>query len=268
VIEEYQAYLDESGIHTGASICFIAGWIGRIDQWREFDRVWAPHANAPGFHGKEFFARADGRRVGSYAGWCDEQANEYLRTLIRAILGSGVTPIGSSVDVDAFGGYSEAERRHLTGGVWTGRKWQLTGAPSRPYYVPFVDVVVESLRVVPPPEQIHFTFDQQTELEGFALKLHGEMKRTDHELSQRLGHAVFASRLEAPPLQAADLLSHSWYETYVRGQRTRRDIRLVMEFLAAIGNSTMRFTSKQSMDKLLGKIPLSVPPRTYPIGGV
>ena len=48
------ALFDESGIHDGAKLCVIAGFIGTAKQWARFEELWRPSATPP-FHAKEFF---------------------------------------------------------------------------------------------------------------------------------------------------------------------------------------------------------------------
>jgi hypothetical protein len=59
VLAMLQAYLDESGIHEGASIFAIAGYFGGPGQWRKFEILWQETLTKfgiplDGFHGNHF----------------------------------------------------------------------------------------------------------------------------------------------------------------------------------------------------------------------
>lgn len=248
-----QSYFDESGIHGGSKLCVVAGYVGTVTQWSKFECLWESDANAPGFHGREFFDRNDrGQPTGIYAGWGNAQCDAYLNRLLSAIWQSGVLPIGTMVDVEAFHSYSEDERRYLTGGFHEAlRRWRPSGAPSKPYYVGFLFTLLrvlddQSLRVA-------FTFDQQKQMEAQAHELYNYLKgNKDFNHSGKMGALVFESRDQASPLQAADMLAHAWYRY---GSKSGKISEPFQRILGTQRSDLLGFVTKDVMEKMLGNAP-------------
>jgi hypothetical protein len=247
-----KAYFDESGIHDGANICVIAGYVGSLNEWRRFDALWGPYANAPAFHAKSFFARDDkGQRVSPYAGWSDEKARDYLARLLDSITSLKLDPVGALVDVQAFRQYSEDERRYMTGGSVTATgKWIHSGAPTKPYYVAFWKAVTSAIEVLNRDDwKVEFVFDRQHVLAPLALKLYARLANELGEpYSPRMGPATFESRHEAVGLQAADLLAYCWYQFGLYGHEARPEVHRV---LSAQRSDTLVAFTKDMMDKLV-----------------
>lgn len=250
----YKAFIAESGIHDGASVCVVAGYVGSLGEWRRFERAWGPHASAPGFHSKEFFARDNtGTRVGPYRGWDDVRARRYFSTLLNTVLGLKLYPIGALVDVRAFQKYTEDERRIMTGGKLTPRgKWAQTGAPSKPYFLAFWKAVTRATEITDRKDwNIDFVFDQQNQYESLALQTFKGLKADlDEDYTSRLGSAVFASRRDAIALQAADMLAHAWHQFGTVGH----DARLETHAVLALGRDrTLVAFTEDFMDKPVGR---------------
>lgn len=258
-----QAFLDESGIHDQASLCVLAGFIGSAKQWKRFEESYAttgPDAITPGFHAKRLFA-ATPSRVSPYKDWSDQRAQSLVVGLLNAIAKTDIHPFGAMLDVTAFREYSLEERRLLTGGHREGKTVHLTGSPDKPYYVLFQSAIVEGLRRMKRPDwKLHFAFDQQNVLAPFALSLY-EYMRNDPKMedwSPRMGDISFKARLEAPALQAADLLSYCWYQVILHGRNgVDKIVATVLDVPAAHKKDyELHFFSKQTMDRLLGRAPL------------
>ena len=52
-----EVFLDESGIHDGASVCVVAGYFGQRSHWRHFERAWKDVLLRFGFQLKDFHAK-------------------------------------------------------------------------------------------------------------------------------------------------------------------------------------------------------------------
>jgi len=55
---------DESGIHQGAPVCIVAGYLASPTEWESLDKPWVEalrKANVSYFHAAEFFNRRPGR---------------------------------------------------------------------------------------------------------------------------------------------------------------------------------------------------------------
>jgi Protein of unknown function (DUF3800) len=279
-----QAFFDESGILDRDRICVIAGFVASARQWIEFDKLWKriPDADITGFHAKRFFARDDkGKRVPPYTDWSDDRAAALLNGIVNAINHIDVQFLCSGVDVTAFRQYSLNARRHLTGAYWANKgqgKIKVSGAPTKPYYLAFQDVIVEALRCLKRMDwKVHFVFDQQHVLAPFALQLYSHMKRGIDEhpyqvitgrWGRRMGDIDFRSRQDAPPLQAADLLAYCGFHANPLKGTTRADIIGVLEALRANERTIGTFHSKTVMDELLEKGRSSVLEPPWPLGRV
>jgi hypothetical protein len=260
VLAIFRTYFDESGIHEGAPFCVVAGYIGTTKQWSAFETMWEPDAKAPGFHGREFFIRdADGCRVGPYQGWSDAQADDYLNRLLSAVHKAGVVPIGGMVDAAAFRAYSEARRRFLTGGklVHVGesgkQRWNPLGKPSAPYFLALMSVLAQSVSATPSEFKVDFTLDRQQQFEGWAKDLcKCIQEKWEPDESTRFGTVAFASRDDASPLQAADMLAHAWYEYGARQGNISSEMHRI---LGSQRRDTLEFFTPAAMDKLIGTAP-------------
>ena len=260
-----RGFFDESGIHDGSRVCIIAGYVGSVNEWDRFERFWGHHAGAAGFHAKRFWGRDNGRRVRPYEGWSDADADRYLTTLLDAITSVKLLPIGGMVDVQDFFGYTEDERRVLTGGYQVGGRWKLSGAPSRPYHLIFQQIVFCALRAAERPGwKVDFTFDAQNEFAPLARKMYADISSLDHEFRPLMGKMEFRSRADAIALQAADLLAHCWYQYGLKGETAPPDIHRV---LGVQRHDTVAYFNKDTMDKVLGRAPLT-PAKVYSPSGV
>jgi hypothetical protein len=254
-----EVYVDESGIHDGASFCVVGGYRGSQRQWRDLQSRWTADGCQTEFHAKDFFGRdPNGQRVPPYNGWTDAKAKAYLDCRLDAINRTNIFPVGAMIDVRWFRTLSENERRHLTGGQWRKGKWRVSGAPQKPYFLPFQDVVIQAVEAVKPPGwKAHFYFDENKQMSSFARELFAVIKRgSPPEFSSRMGEVNFASSHESAGLQAADLFAHAWYQYRLHGKTAKSDILTVMDALAQKGDELCYFGA-QTMNKLLGKAPLT-----------
>jgi len=220
VAMDLTAYLDESGIHSGASHCALAGFIASPRQWRLFDVAWhkalsvAP--DLPVFHASDFFGRS-----GPYRSLPDATRLELILGLCNAVTSHRLTPFGIIVDCEVFNRLSRDARRFITGGTilldqssrkW---KWESSGAPNRPYFAVLNTALMLAANLAKPGKTVDFVFDQQ---ETFAPLVLSEFAKTKAlalvDGSEKLGNCTFMDRKQTSALQAADLLAHCWCTCY------------------------------------------------------
>ena|SRR5688572_24751802 len=251
VVAVLESYCDESGIHEGAPVCVVAGWIATARNWQLFEDRWLRASGGVDFHGKEFFVRdPSGERVGPYKGWSDDKAQTYLRGLVHAITTSDIKPVGSVINVAAFKSFSLDDRKWLTGASWSPKrqKWLTSGAPTRPYYLGFVECLEGSaLSVKKPGWTVNFCFDQQHELAPWALLFFQNAKKGDSPQAKRLGDAIFKSKAGVGALQAADMLAHSFYRTATSG--INRDLQIVTDALDPVVAGRIVRNNKEDMER-------------------
>ncbi len=263
-----EVYADESGIHAGSKRFVLAGFAGGRNSLQAFEGQWASilkQFQIPddvGFHAKTFFARsASGRRFGVYDGWSDKQAERFLYGLVDCVLSHKMYPVGASINLPFFNSLSYNLRRWLTGGVYDDgrRKWVKTGAPTKPYYWAFYQVVIGGVSEAKPGVEVDFIFDRQDDFKKYALNLWNTMKdELQWHTGDHLGNISFASRLERISLQAADLIAFCTYRGEEYNIKTKRlDIAYVIHKLVASRSNMKRF-DRQAVDLMLPAYPQSL----------
>lgn len=259
VMREYElhALFDESNTDRRHGYCIVAGFVGMVQEWEQFEAIWELYGTKTPFHAKRFFARNPrGDRVSPYNGWSDEQADKYFKELLRAINDANITPVASGVHLDAFWQFSSEERHKLTGATW-GQHFQLSGAPNRPYYLPFQDVMIHVVEGMKNPNRgVSFSFDENPPFARHANQIYFRIKdaatRADAEFAARMNRITFESDSINIGLQAADLLAYSWFKYLPRGDALPPEIDSLIDILdKKPGGSWARLWDKATMDKFL-----------------
>src|SRR5262245_33146318 len=169
LVAVFQGFFDDSGTHDKATVCVAAGFLASTRNWERFESRWrkAVRHLSSGFHAVEHL---DSRAMRSTV---DE--------LLQIIHTSDIKQIVAAVDVASFFERTADERRHLTGGMWNPAKkkgWISSGSPNRPFYLPFMRVTNLALgEMKVPGKQVHFVFDRQSVLHGYAVDIYNSRKR-------------------------------------------------------------------------------------------
>lgn len=208
------AYLDESGIHDGAQICVIAGYFGGKGQMRKLDAAWKATLRDFDFPMADFHAKS----------WVKLPEHlPMLRELARVIgQQRKVHPVSYGIIVDDFYSFTLAQRRFLTGATLHPRTHKLTsnGCPTKPYFVPFQNIVRLIADYAPVGGKAHFNFGLNEPFAKSALALFKQIIKQSKleprpwstwKSVDRLGTPLFPLASETAPLQAADLLVHLTY---------------------------------------------------------
>jgi hypothetical protein len=200
--------LDESGIHDGAQVCIIAGYFGRRNAWERLEADWrsilsAHHVPLGEFHAKDLVKT--------------HRYKDLLKELADCIARRDLFPISSGVAVPDFEELGKAERRWFTGG---GGKQRKSGAPSKPYFLPFQMCVTRITHYTRPGARANFFLGCDRPFAEYALSLFKQMKESSHsphwEEKKRLGKPSFPQAKETPQLQAADLFAHLSYLHWIK----------------------------------------------------
>jgi hypothetical protein len=245
----FRAYFDESGTHGDqAPLCVMAGFIGSERVWDKFNRLWTAigeDAEDPGLHAVDLFGSdSKGQRGKPYRGWDDDRAMSLVSGVVNAVSAARVRPIVAALDVPAFLQYDEQERRGLTRGN------------DNPYFVVFEHVVLESLKLITRPDsEIDFIFDRNQAFESAARKVYDDLKAEGDRSSKRMGSIDFHSSHITPPLQAADLLAHCWYQ--LRFEASSKRLKVVKPVLERWTDKGYEghVWSKEALDRALGYAP-------------
>jgi hypothetical protein len=226
-----EVYADESGIHNGSKRCVLAGYAGGRRKLLELEKKWdsvLKEFGIPsdvGFHAKTFFKTGrDGKKFGVYSGWSESKAEDFLDEIVNAIRNSQVNPVAGAIDIEYFNSLSYNLRRWLTGGLYdeNRRTWIKSGAPTKPYFFPFYQIIIGGATYAKDGVQVDYIFDRQDNFKKHALNLWNVMKdELNWRTGRHLGVISFASRLERIVLQAADLLAFCIYNKEEYSEHTK-----------------------------------------------
>jgi Protein of unknown function (DUF3800) len=261
-----QAYIDESGIHHESQLCALAGYVGGVRRWSEFERRWGMVLDQDGieeFHAKEFWARHNGKPVGDYEGWTENRLNGFLNDLLGAIRATDIYPSGAGIVVGEWNKLNHNERRYITGAqAGLGRaKFYTSGSPTKPYFVPFHHCVFNPTKYCKPQMKVHFVADQNKQLEGWAVRVFSDMKELT-SWGSALGDLTFSDSKSARGLQAADLLAYRIYQfgrKKLLHPRLRPDAVLAAALSKQRSDHDLKLFDKRGLDLLLENFRASFP---------
>lgn len=171
---------------------------------RKLDKRWRDILRKAGIPLQEFHAKQ----------WVKTSAKHpVLNSLADAISEYKVYPISASIKVDDFNALSLAQRCFVTGATIRNQRLVSSGAPSKPYFVPFQHCVKRLGSYAPVGGKVRFFFGTNRPFAEYATSL---LQRITNDPI-----APYADRLEFPPkfplaketplLQAADLFAHLTY---------------------------------------------------------
>jgi Protein of unknown function (DUF3800) len=211
-----QAYLDDSGTHRGSPWCVVAGYFGSERKWNVFDRQWRKVLEKEGieeFHANRFWSSVGGGNVSEYRGWDGQRANGFIGELLKVIQDSHrIFPVSCAVLMDEWHKLTQDERAYLTGAQHDGEGKLLTpGAPNKSYFLPFLTAIRTVLDYCNTGHLVHFLFDENSQLSGYAVQYFREIKKLHLEAYKRMGEISFVDSKRATPIQAADLLAFENY---------------------------------------------------------
>ncbi len=95
------AYMDDSGSHKDSHACVVAGYLGGVNRWKEFERRWRQVLDKYGvseFHARVFWRRTpEGEGVEEYKGWNRQRLEEFLGHLLSVIENTAIYPFASGI---------------------------------------------------------------------------------------------------------------------------------------------------------------------------
>jgi hypothetical protein len=207
------AYLDESGIHSGAKVCVIAGFFGEQEPMRRLETAWIQTLNNFNFPMADFHAK----------NLLPKRQHEMMLWELSKVIDRErqVYPISQAIIIDDFFSYSLESRRWMTGGRMSkGGIWREGGCPDKPYFVPFQNCLKYITDQTPVGGRVHFAFGLDRTFSGYALTLFKQIHKqiesgeypSEWASKDRLGQPVFPLATETPQLQAADFFVHLSYQ--------------------------------------------------------
>jgi hypothetical protein len=203
-----EAYIDESGIHGDATVCVVAGYFGRRNHWNHFESAWRKVLHRFDFELADFHAK-DQIKL--------QKCRPMLLELARTISKYQIYPVSMILAVDDFMSFSREIRCWLTGGSFRDGKLTRSGAPSKPYFVPFQLLAQRVTDYAKPGTKAHFFCGLDRQFSEYARALFAKIKTepprpwSEWESKSRLGDIAFPMASETPELQASDLFAHLTY---------------------------------------------------------
>lgn len=239
-------YADESGIHAGAPVCFVAGFRASPIQWKRFSKDWRGVLNKSEyrikvFHSNEFFNRNlpnVNPAKNPFVGWDDEKADAFLHELLAVLRRRNLHAVYGGVDVAAFESRPYWQRCQMVGyapGISTKSK-----RPPAPYHMAVRLMVEDSVGSSAAKTELHFVIAeqktlQQRALEGYSLTKE-RWRETFPDKARRLKTMGIASPEDEPALQAADLFAYLWYNWQYLGDGVSKQKYEATRQLARIRN--------------------------------
>ncbi len=196
-----KGYFDESRRSVGAEVFALAGYVSHVNYWRRLSSEWnnilASYGIKHGLHMKDF-----AHFIGEFRIFKDNEVRrrEFIGKLVRTLYKSPkFVAVGCAVDIHAFSQLP---------------KGKTTSFRNDPYL--FASLIcaraaIECVyfRYLPASEKIGFVFDRRDDLQARALSIFNVIKSFPGlPEKERLGDIAFGSRLESPPLQAADFVAY------------------------------------------------------------
>jgi hypothetical protein len=203
-----EAYIDESGIHGDATVCVVAGYFGRRNHWNHFESAWRKVLHRFDFLLADFHAK-DQIKSTKHA--------PMLLELAKTIGKFQVYPVSMTLVVDDFKLFSQERKRWLTGASFHRGKLVTSGAPSKPYFVPFQLLIQRVTDYAKVGTKAHFFCGLDRQFSEYARALFAKIKSdpprpgSEWISKPRVGDIAFPMASETPELQAADLLAHLTY---------------------------------------------------------
>ena len=252
---QIDTFADESGIEPDQGYCVIAGYTSNPTEWPIFEEAWKTEIAEQGFtrfHASDFFTfgRAGRYRRGEYekAKWrgVDTRADAHIDRLLSIIEGHTIIPSASAVSWAGFKKFRPDEQEILA-----------AGSPRRsPYYLAMFSILgslVANSDNLPVDVKLNLVMERQKVLRNYAVDAFNEavedIVRQGVMGAKRLGRISYASPIDEPRLQAADLLCYTFRRTLVDGGRCPDEIRRA--YTRASGGNEFTAMDEPELQKLL-----------------
>jgi hypothetical protein len=255
------AYADESGthdakgLHQGAEVAVVMGWVAEKDAWDIFDDKWQQvlvDHNIQVFHMSEFVDKKNGPNDPNwpYLGWSDTKRDKFIRKLIALARDHAYFGIGGALNVKDYDAivpeWTKQEAKH----------------PYTFCFQLFFDMLLPALREnleepLPDGEQVAFFFDRQKEFKARA-ELAFDIIKAMRDAEDRMGALTWADKAKYRPLQAADLLAYIIRSAQARRVRTGSEDILVPgtweDDLLARRNIIVGYYDKKNLPEVIARM--------------
>jgi len=216
-------YVDESGIHDGAKVCLVAGYFGKPNAWVNFEVRWRKVLADAGIPLEDFHALDLIEHRKAFFGMERPQHKTLIHALARTIAKYRIYPVAYGLILADFHAMSEPQKRFFTGATIDDKKKPgkliTDGCPSKPYFMPFLHFVKQTLSHTPADAKTDFYFGLDRPFYSYATEMFKMIQeRPDKEYSAKLGDAHLPQAKDTPQLQAADFLCYTTYRHMLERQ--------------------------------------------------
>lgn len=207
VLISLACYGDESGIHDGAPVFVMAGWVAPQDEWTVFDQRWrATLRNAGVPSNKGYHATDCESGYGLFAGWSVDKRTALTIALIDIIRSTNT--VGSGVIIN----------RVVPTNASAGARW-FSIEPYTAAIPLFLTLMTQKASMfLDAAARIAFVLDRQKDYAASSVANFNAMRDDPisglNPIQERAGTLVFGDSVEHTPLQAADLLAFELRKEY------------------------------------------------------
>lgn len=184
------AFFDESGIHKGAKVLGVGGWIATEDEFSTLVSHWSTvlrRARVKVFHFVDF-----NHSIKEFAGWTPRLKGEFLKDLFDVLDRRDVMGVTGAILMDDF-------KETIKGSAGT-----VLHETYGPYWVCLQYCIeVISKRVT---EEVVYVIDRQQEFDSPLASSFYTLKKERSDFSPKMMGITFRPKTEFLALQAADLL--------------------------------------------------------------
>jgi hypothetical protein len=202
----FESYFDESGIHSGAKMFVLAGYLAPAKEWEQFVPEW--QAVLDKFDIQVFHANQCNGSKGEFKKFKDrrEERNEFVAELLSTISDRPLI-IPFCVGV-AYEDFPDAP---------------VLPCSNHPYHVgintllAMIGLYMRQIKPYPLNERVGCVFDRQAQFSGSAIRHFNELLDDQDWTDRRRFDGIgYASKDKSIPLQAADALAFDCYLEFIR----------------------------------------------------
>lgn len=202
----FESYFDESGIHSGAKMFVLAGYLAPTKEWERFIPKWQAVLDKVGIN--VFHANECNGSKGEFKKFKErrEERNEFVAELLSTISDRPrIIPFCAGFAYEDFPDAPVLPHSH------------------HPYHVgmktllAMVGLYMRRVKNYPPKERVVCVFDRQAQLSASGNVLFNELlDDEDWEDRKRFSRIGYESKDKSIPLQAADALAFDCYLEFNR----------------------------------------------------
>jgi hypothetical protein len=240
---DLRAYVDDS--ETQGTYSVLAAYIGRFDDWVEFDRGWRESLKRDGL--EEFKAHDCEMGNEQFKGYAHEYRRQVCERFISRICKANLWGVAVAVDLSSYDQHRPRiqELRQAT----LGRKG------GDPFYLAFqtiIEMLANDCDDLPTEETVRITFDIKPGFSHAAHKMYGEIMASEFEYRKRLHTgATFEDSKSFPGLQAADALAFE-FKKYCESGRHNTSMRWQLARLYGTGRVRGKLVHHDLVQDLVG----------------